>query len=1241
MAGGEFEISYASLDGSLWSEIRFSELALKWQDNAINIDNGNLLINAFPILTGKIDIDHINLGNILFSANGTSDNTEHAAPQTTLSIQDIKLPLRISIDDLAVDNMDLSRQETRQNLFQKLHLKNAHFHNAILFDEFAFQRQNLKLSSQGNIPFNTIDKVDLQIGAHVDLNASLKDVPINVSVSGVFPNIEVKSKVPSPLNIAAETRIDLSNLSSITWNSHISVNDFRLASLIENNAIHIKSSNIDVKGLLKDQQLTNLKVSTTASLSNLTETLKDEMTATLQASLEQRQWHISQLSLEQATRNALLEIKGTIDSDFQFNKDTGINLQVTAKKLQWPENAPILSCDLGNMTVKGTIGNYQFHYLGDLTAAKHVITDMDFSGEGDFEKLKIGQFSANYLNGNWQGVGDLSWMHELNWNAELHGKKADLAILPYSGMTQLHSDLSGTLRHDGGFKNGELYIHVDTPGLSGSINKSKLTAALDFLYQNDSLYFKNIKVKSRGSNIVGDMAFTALTGDTMIDSIWTLNSKDISGFYPGLHGQLSSQGEIRGKLDSPVASLTLNAKNIGNPQINIGSVTSTLRHSTKLSANSILEIKLNQISVFDQKLNSLSIDGSGNPENHLLNAEIAVDNNHHARFSVNGAWKDSNWIATVSDTKVEKDGKLSWLQPDGANLILSANENSLHHYCLTKINAVDRLCIESAKHTQNQSNVSAKIANINLGKLLPYLNKNIHNIEGNLSGDIDLSVDAKLQPSLLTNLFVSNAKIDLASYNPKLPTLNFDRIIAKGKTVSGAFIGTAQAAIPGQGDLKASWNVADLQSVISGKLKSPVEAKLDISLYQLSLIPEFIPDAQSTSGNWENHIQVSGSLDHPKITGVSKLNIDQLTIPRLGIKPKPTSVTLITDNTGKVDFTASTQSGDGKIDIAGTIPTYEEFLDGLQLTAKGSKFQLFNLPESKVVISPDLKVTGSKGTIDLQGTVNVPYGRIKIFDTSNAISLSSDIKIIGEEKQTQVIPLKLTADIKVVLSDDIVIDTNGLKGKLSGALTISERVGKATTAVGELDIKDGIYNAYGRELTIEEGKIIFTSSPLENPSLQIKAVSKNSNDVIAGIKVTGSARNPVVTLFSEPPMDQSNILAYIVLGYPINQASSEEGELLAKAATSIGFLGGEKIIRNLTDQFGLDEVKIRSSNTTKEASLVLGKYLSPKLYVQYAVGIGDTVNSMMLDYKWTNRISIKTESGQTQSTDIIYSFEKD
>ena len=1241
LSSAAVDIRYERLDGSLWSDINVEQLSLKWNgNNGIDIDSATLKANVFPLLIGKIDITKLDVGNIRYHAATAADTGDQTSNNKPLSLPQLQLPVRIAVTEVSIKSMNLLRNNVEENLFHNLKLQKARLGAALAFDELSLERQQLKIKSHADIPLNKAENLNLNIDAQVDLNDSVKNVPVTIAVSGIFPIIDIESNAAAPINLNASSHVDFSDLNSIVWHSEISSKEFNFKTFIKSSNIQLKNATLEAKGLIANKKLTDLKVASNLTVKNLTETLKDDINASLHAELDKQKWRITSLKLIQAAKHAELTGIGTIDTDFKFNRDTTANFQLDAKQIVWPENNPILSCDSGKLIVSGNIHNYNFDYAGDLTAARHAISNMKFTGAGDLEKLQIKTFNANYLNGEWDGSGDLTWQHELNWKVELHAKQADLAALPYQNLDQLHSDLTGTLLHDGGFKNRELYIHVSTPGLKGKINQSSLSAGLDFLYQNDALYFRDVKLTSRGTRILGNMSFTALSGDTKVESKWNLNSKDIGGFYPDLHGQVTSQGEISGPLSSPQASLNLQAHNLGYKQFNIASVNSTLRHYVNEPAKSKLDIQLKNVAFMDQTLSSINIDGTGSFEQHKLATNLVLDKNNSANFKIDATLKDKTWFATVSETQIEKDGKPGWMQPDAANLIISAESQDLLHLCLSKINAVDNICIDKAQYSPLQSNIDARIANINLGLLLPRINKNIHNIEGNLSGDIDLELDSKLTPRLLTNLYVSNAKIDLASYNPKLPRLEFERIIAKGKTESGAFIGSAQASIPGQGDLKANWKLGELQTLIRGNLNSPVDADLDISLYKLSLIPEFIPDAQSTSGSWENHIQVTGYLDKPKITGISKLNFEQLSIPRLGIKPKPTTVSLITDNTGKINFSASTKSGDGKIDIKGSSPTYQDIFEGLNLTAEGSKFQLFDLPEAKVVISPQLTLTGSAGILNLQGTVKVPYARIKIFDTSNSVTLSTDVKIIGQEPEQKTIPLKLTTNIKVDLGDDILIDTSGLKGKLSGSLTITDRIGKATTAVGELEIKDGIYNAYGRELTIEEGKIIFTSSPLENPSLQIKAVSKNSNEVVAGIKITGSARNPVVTLFSEPPLDQSDILAYIVLGYPINQANQQEGELLAKAATSIGFLGGEKLIRNLTEQFGLDEVKIRSSATTQDTSLVLGKYLSPKLYVQYALGIGNTANSMMLDYKWTNRISIKSESGQNQSTDIIYTFEK-
>jgi len=1241
----DIEIQYSQVEGSLWSEIRFAHLIVKWPLNTLTVDALEFKANLFPLMIGKIDINKL-IGEKILLVTEPSEivNQETPVPtdQISFNISNYRLPIRLVVNEMSIHQFDYQQATTRENLFQQLNLTNASLGPSIKFEEFVMRRQNLALVGKGEVPFNESEDIDLKINLNYDINETLKNVPIEINISGVFPRIDILAASAGQIILNTDSQIDLNDLNSITWKSEIATSNLDLNKLVTGLDTHVKNAKIAVKGLVKNQQLSTVKLNSTFNVSNLTTTLNSEYNVLLKAGLDDHQWRIETLTLEQPEKKQKVEISGMIGTDFNFSGQTKTNFQVRASNFRWPESDPILSCNSGILSVEGSINNYQFSYNGDLTAAQNVITKMDFSGQGNLQKLAINKFDAEYLSGAWKGNGEFSWEKELLWKAKLLAKNADISMLPYPSTANFHSNLTGTLEHDGGFKNDELFIHVATGGLDGIINDNKLTSAVDFLFRNDSLFFRNIKVNNRGSKLIGDLTFTALSGDTTIESNWSLNTKDISGLYPGIHGQVISKGEIQGKLTSPIASLSIQAKNIGNSDFNIASLNSTLRHSQDQKELSQLNISMKNVDFQGKNtLSSISIKGDGDLQHHQLLTNLAIDKDNQASFSLDGALKDKVWYAIITQTQIEKDGRPGWLQPDGANLTISAEKSSLVHFCLTKINAVDRICIENGKYSPRKSQLKAKVSNIDLGKLLPRINSKIHNIDGKLTVDIDLAYDDKFNPSLSTNLYVLNGEIDLASYNPKLPKLKFDRVIAKGKTNSGAFIGNAHAEIPGQGELKADWNFADLRSLLSGDLNSPVVANLDISLNQLALIPEFIPDAQATTGSWENQLQVSGPLQKPKITGISKLNIDSLSIPRLGIKPNPTTVSVTTDNSGKISFEGSTKSGDGKIIVTGTVPSYQEILEGLDLSSKGEKFQLFDLPEAKVVISPDLKLTSSKGILDLQGKVKVPFARIKVYDAGNGVSLSGDVKIVGQEPDEEAAPIRLTADITINLGDDIVIDTAGLKGKLSGSVTISERIGKATTAVGELDIKDGIYNAYGRELKIEEGKIIYTSSPIENPSLQIKAVSKNSNDVIAGVKITGSARNPVVTLFSEPPMDQSDILAYIVLGYPINQASNEEGELLAKAATSIGFLGGEKMIRNLTEQFGLDEVKIRSSNTTKEASLVLGKYLSPKLYVQYAVGIGDTVNSMMLDYKWTKRISIKSESGQSQSTDIIYSFEKD
>ncbi|OAD20579.1 protein containing DUF490, partial [Candidatus Thiomargarita nelsonii] len=182
--------------------------------------------------------------------------------------------------------------------------------------------------------------------------------------------------------------------------------------------------------------------------------------------------------------------------------------------------------------------------------------------------------------------------------------------------------------------------------------------------------------------------------------------------------------------------------------------------------------------------------------------------------------------------------------------------------------------------------------------------------------------------------------------------------------------------------------------------------------------------------------------------------------------------------------------------------------------------------------------------------------------------------------------------------------------RFGGAVIASNQPGKVTVGNGELYIIDGTYKAYGQDLKIDRGRVIFTGGPIENPGLSIPAYrhikrpgsSRNKfkpnvvaeGDVIAGVRIEGTAQSPQLTLYSEPPFDESNILSYIVLGKPIAEATEQgEGDALAKAAASLSLKGGDHFARKIGQKVGLDDVGISTENGLDEAALMMGKALSP------------------------------------------------
>lgn len=295
-----------------------------------------------------------------------------------------------------------------------------------------------------------------------------------------------------------------------------------------------------------------------------------------------------------------------------------------------------------------------------------------------------------------------------------------------------------------------------------------------------------------------------------------------------------------------------------------------------------------------------------------------------------------------------------------------------------------------------------------------------------------------------------------------------------------------------------------------------------------------------------------------------------------------------------------------------------------------------NTPEALVIAEPDMTILVTPELTKVTGKVVIPRALIEPTRFNSSVSPSADVRIISNNTTEEQPESQTQVDLTVSLGDKVQIKALGFQGRLTGDLHVSGNPNDVLLGNGQITIKDGSYVAYGQLLKVDNGKIRF-SGPIDNPELDIKAV-RHGKEVTAGLYIEGNVSSPQATLFSDPDMSQDNILSYLILGKPIEQASATDAALLASAATGIGLQNGAMIGDDIANTFGLDEFSI-TGDSKENAALTIGKYLSPKLYLSYGIGVFDSVSSVELRYQLSKIWSLKAESGTESGVDLLYTYE--
>lgn len=446
--------------------------------------------------------------------------------------------------------------------------------------------------------------------------------------------------------------------------------------------------------------------------------------------------------------------------------------------------------------------------------------------------------------------------------------------------------------------------------------------------------------------------------------------------------------------------------------------------------------------------------------------------------------------------------------------------------------------------------------------------------------------------------------------------------------------------------------------------RGPLQGSLAGQVQEKGALGVLFPGlVQESRGTLDLDISVSGTPADPLFEGRIRLSDAGGYLPSAGITLQDVRIEARPSKDGLVIDSFRAASGPGYVDGSARIHLKGMQIAGFEGRIDGERFQTVHVPELHVQSSPRLTFWGTPEKISVRGEVLLPLLEVNGSQSQGPAASSSDVIREGKTKSPGRKPsVGLDVQVKMALGDEAHFNASGIDAKLGGEMDISFSDPERISGRGEIRVVKGRFRTYGVNLEIVRGHLFYAGGPVNQPALDILALRK-IGDVKAGVAVSGSLPKPVIKLYSEPQMQDMDILAYIVLGHPLG-ADTKQAGLLATAASAVltsqqaedlleqiqGYLGLASLeissdVLEKSNRMGYRRLKVTpegtggSAQSASETILVVGKYLTPQLYISYGRSLFSGGNLFFLRYDISKNWQVESQMGQESGVDLYYKLE--
>lgn len=1221
-------IEIASVEGRLIGPlevrgVKYETDTMKVAVNAVDFD-----WTASELLSTTVHVRNLAVRGVDYEVTQIVEppEPEPEEPAEPFSLPDaIDLPVTVQIDRVALDDISATTApEAEPFVVDSVRLANARL------DGEQWRIESLT----GHGPLFDIDaQADLTprggYATNLSLNATLRlpdlaPIEADAEITGDLADLSLSAQVAAPYNVALDGHLT-DALDNLGVDATLKLDDTQLQAIRKDLPDAGFSATIGAKGPIDDLGV-NLDVDAdTADYGRAALTAALRYTGDAVA--------IDRLKLSSPDTPGTLDAKGQV----ALAEGNAMDLSVDWSDLQWPlSGTPAYRSERGTVRLTGEMTDYKL----DTNLAWQVVGQtagkLSLAGSGSMKAFELATLNISGGPGDISGNASVRWAPALDVTAHLEGKGINPGALvaDVPGDFDLVADVRA--KQDGDI----ITATVDKLTANGQLRGQPLRLDAKAQYLGDHVLVDHFDLVSGATNaeISGRFGWTP---DAKLDGRWTIDSSDLSTAWPTLAGTLDSQGTVKGRVSAPNVDATLAARNIAVGENRVNSADLDARVDWSGNSQSQVTLDVAGVDAGGQAIDSVALRIDGTPGAHdialNLDSEIA-----QANVGLNGALDKNtmNWRYTLNQLKAAYGQLAPWTLASPASGAVSASAQSLQDTCLTS--GGSRVCLRGS-HDAKASVAHIELSDFAYDYAQIYFPEGLA-VDGSISGTVDARLPASGDPDVDANLNTSAGSVSMAQ-----PDESVVRIV---ELQPGSIrLGMANSGLDGKIDLPLAETGGIRANVAVAPGGAPLtERALDgsvtLDIKKLSVLEKLSPEVDTFDGQIAGDLNLGGTIARPSVLGDIALTASKLVL----VTPGLTLSGLRLAATGKgdaIDIDATAKSGGGTLNANGAIALNDDGQD-VELTIKGERFQVVNIPDAKAYVSPDLKIAVTPSRVDVTGSVTIPEASITPQDlpAAGVDTVSGDQVIVtGDDDNPAAAAASraVHANVQVILGDKVRIDGFGLKANLTGGLRVVQQPGDVTTGTGEIQVKDGSYKAYGQNLDIQEGRILFAGGPVSEPGLDMRAARYPAEDITVGVAVRGSVRSPKLTLFSEPGMSQSEQLSWLLLGRPLGGANSQQSSLVARAALALGNSGANKALKDVGDKLGVDDIGIGSGagENSDEAAFTVGKYLSPKLYVSYGIGLFNPVSTLSLRYTLSSNWRLETQSsGVATGGDLIYSIDR-